>query len=175
MSGNLLSRLEEIREAAGHEPMPDPTRISGFGPGTEPEPPLPEDPFEDDDDEGFTELPPAASGGPEWREPPASRPSPLIPAPQTPRAAPAPELAEIDLLVANDQAAYKGRKVSLKPREQADLIKIILKAIRRSLDEQYQEVAGTRPRRARNPVNSGDPVSTPTPARRVRRKTALKP
>ena len=55
-------------------------------------------------------------------------------------------IVDFELLVMEHSATYRGRPVTLLDSERSLIVGIVLKALRRSLDEQYAEIAGTRMR-----------------------------
>lgn len=125
---SLLERLEEIRKLQGLDPMPDPTRIMEDGQVIEPPP------YQVPDD-----LPK------EWIED-EEEPSPLIPrvSPEAPalQTRPLPSLVVMDRI-----AGYKGRDVELNESEHAQVIRIVLGAVARTVNEQLAEVGVKRVRR----------------------------
>jgi hypothetical protein len=124
---NLNQRLSEIRELQGKSPLPNPNQIMGFGAHDPPAPPPPED-LDPSDEE---DLPPG------WLdpddEPPAQKmiPSPLVPVVKHRVMEP-----EADLLVMDGRATFKGRPVRLTEKEQASVIRIVLRSIQRDAAEQ---------------------------------------
>ncbi|OGO47235.1 MAG: hypothetical protein A2Z30_03345 [Chloroflexi bacterium RBG_16_64_43] len=178
---DVLTRLAEIRQRQGLPPI-NPSIIQGFGPE---EPPPPDEPnpdnesFPEDEDDLRAPLPPAAAP-----EVPAS---PLVNLGRqaTPPAA--------NLLVLDSMAAYQGQKIKLTEKEQGQVVRIVLLAVRRQLKEQLAALDRRLPRRARRAtsisarnfgapagtsISTATPPTTPTVARvkrkYVRRKTALK-
>lgn len=132
---DLLQRLAEIREAQGKDPMPDPTVIHGFEPGSTPppewKPPTTTEQLEYSGD---------------WADEPEDEPE-APPSPLVPRKAPEPapmsmpqNITGIDLLVVENEASYKGHTVTLDWGEKAEIARIILSAARRVLDEHLSEV-----------------------------------
>jgi hypothetical protein len=137
---NFIDQLAEVSRRQG-KPFIDPRRIEGFGEGSPPPPPL-----ED------VKIPTAAEmfGG-EPVDLPAETPaqSPLIAAAGgfklVPEAIQQP--ARPDLLVMGNQAAYRDRGVELTEREQAVVASVVLKAIKRSLSEQFAALERSIPKR----------------------------
>jgi hypothetical protein len=145
---SFLDQLAAIRERQGRDPLPDPRRIQGFEDGTPPVPdlvaerlaeatprPAWED-FESDTPEPETHTPP----------PTFSRPmpaSPLIPEPvQVPRS-----LDEVELMLVNNNATYRGRACVMTEREKAAVVTVVLQAIKRSIRDQLREVQALKPKR----------------------------
>jgi len=181
---SLIQQLAAFDARRGKTPI-DPTRIEGFGEGQPPAPSAPEprerpilsarelhgEPIELPDDavEAVESASPLVEVGLRGIE---RFPKPVHVTTE-----------EVDLWVSNSNAAYRGRKVSLLEKEQSQIAQLILKAIRRSLDEQYLEVAGRLPRQRRG--SPSVPRSTPGPEapkdtspstprrRRVSRKSLL--
>lgn len=133
----LNKRLAEIRDQQGRDPMPDPTRIEGFGPGHPPTPSTPDVQTswpEDWDGEG---------------EPPDDPPSPMIPAtdyvvrkiPLAPNTfLPVNDkteklLPKPDLLIVGEGAYFRGFDVVLNQAEQDEVAGVVVRAVRRKLDE----------------------------------------
>lgn len=52
----------------------------------------------------------------------------------------------VDLWVRDGEASFRGRMVDLAEEDKKAIAKVLLKALKRSLDLQYQEVAGVSPR-----------------------------
>lgn len=137
---DLIARLAEIRQMQGRDPLPDPTRIQGYAePPTDPPPfevneePWP--PLEEPEDQPG---PPIGTGPePEPSEPPLSQDAAM-------------DLAELltkkELVVMDRSAMFRQRSVQLSETEWSAVVQVVLKSIRRSLDEQYAEVAGVKPR-----------------------------
>lgn len=180
---DLNARLNEIREQAGYEPLPDPGKIQGFGEGAPPPPPftvrepvdlsqVPE-PDYDDEEDVYEPVPP----------------SPLIP--QGAQFAPAPpSLSKPDFaVVGNDSstyiADYLGRQVELTEQERAKVKRVVLGAIVRVARMQMAEVEALLPKRTRrrrkkveegagSPPQSADagsaPASPPAPKRKRRER-----
>jgi len=141
MGGDLLNQLAAIRERQGRDPI-DPSRIEGVQSAIPDDPVrqrLAEAPVREDfpDDE-------------EW-ELPGEEPSPLIRVAMPPPKATV-ELERSELWVSGTEAGFRGRPVTLNEKEKASIVTVVLKALRRSLDEQYQEIAGTRMRRTKTEV-----------------------
>lgn len=140
----LLENLAAIRERQGLPPMPDPTVIQDDGGPPPPpwvppaSPPIPPDWIDtvEDDDVQASYVEPV---------------SPLIPrrAPQSPQAATSsPALARTpDLAVFDRIAAYKGRDVELSEAEHKQVVRIVLGAVARTVNEQLAEVGVKRVRR----------------------------
>lgn len=128
---DLNTRLAEIREMQGKEPLSNPGVIQGFQQGSPPPPDWldPEDEAEDEHE------------GP---------PSPMVPrdvavrkAPQGPQVAPGGTFAPIpglDLIVVENEAAYKGHAVTLNQQERSSIARVILGASQRILNERLAEV-----------------------------------
>jgi hypothetical protein len=139
---SLLDDLAKIREMQGREPLPDPTKIQGFGPGATPAPPY---------------IPPARDPDvpQEWLDPeldePQTPPSPLIP--QRPRATkPVPETAvppPFSLMVMDRVAEWKGRLVQLTEPEEKSIRAVVLLAIQREVTADLAEAGAPRVRRVR--------------------------
>lgn len=55
-------------------------------------------------------------------------------------------LAQKELVVMDRSAMFRQRSVQLNDPEWTAVVQVVLKAVRRSLDEQYAEVAGVKPR-----------------------------
>jgi hypothetical protein len=91
--------------------------------------------------------------------------SPLIPRAQT--QTPIPSVP--NLMVADRQAAWKGRIVNLSEADEARIREVVLVAIRRELDADLEAVSQKRTRRPRKPA-TGLPAApgpeTPVPPRR---------
>jgi hypothetical protein len=134
---DFLHQLNAIRERQGKEPI-DGTRMEGFGDGQPPPPPFydrlsdaePRPDFPDDEEIYDTpEVPPLVKI-----------------AMDRPRLNPA---LDAELVVTENAATYRQRPVLLTEPEKAAIVTVVLKALRRSLDEQYQEIAGRPMRRSR--------------------------
>ena len=185
---SLIQQLADFDMRRGKPPI-DPTRIEGFGPDA---PPAPQANPREASIPSARELHGEPLELPEENVTPIEAQSPLVEAglrgiERGPEARGfgrmRATIEEADLWVSNESAAYKGRAVTLNAKEQAQVSKVILKAIRRSLDEQYEEVAGRLPRRRRGslsvPRSTTGPetpkdTSTSIPRRRrVSRKSLL--
>ena len=178
---DLLSRLAEIRELQGREPIPDPTRIEGFGRGAPSPPPLPA---------GLERGPVDLSQVPENPddfENEVIPPSPLIPTTATlddfsqrvqSTLLPKPDLAVVGIDAKHTIAQYLGREVTLNDRESASVKAVILRALQRVVKEQLAEVRALLPKRRRRKVESehsnvsgplSGPPPPPSPKRRGRK------
>lgn len=160
---SILDDLARVRAAGGHEPLPDPTKIQGFGPDSAPVPPyvprnevqydsdVPREWLENEIDSPGPELPP----------------SPLIPrkpsvagGAATEHRVPADEQARIQqaisapafsLMVADQLASWKQRNVTLTATEEKAIRAIVLKAIKREVDADLRDVEQPPTRRTRTP------------------------
>lgn len=143
MSGpNLIDQLAEIRRRQGRDPLPDPTKIAGFD-TNDPPPPSPLDAriAEAVPREEFPDYEPEAeTPAPVYSKPQAA--SPLIPpALNVPQS-----LDQVELMVANENAMYRGRSCVMTPSEKAAVVSVVLKAIKRSIRDQLRELSAMRPR-----------------------------
>lgn len=151
---SILDDLAKVRELQGKEPLPDPTKIQGFGPEDPPVPPyLPPESATDPD------LPP------DWLDPdldmPAPPPSPLVPKAPKPVPQPMPQLAErppFSLMVMDRVAEWKGRVVQLLEPEEKSIRAVVLKAIQREVKADLLEAGVKRTRRkvSRSPVGAAE-------------------
>jgi len=130
---NMIEQMAAFNQRIG-KPFVDPTRISGFGEeGDAPAPPLPPDlkPLH---------IPTAKElfgGDPvEAPEPPVA-PTPSVLA------------STEELVVLESAASYKQHGVIMTSEERAAIVTVVLKALRRDLDDKFREIAGTVPRRKR--------------------------
>lgn len=142
MPDDFHQKMAEINQRQGKDPI-DGTRIEGFGPGT---PPVPERQID------------IQSAAEQYGEPvetnfaPPPQVSPLLniarKPPEKPQEAPAaPVTPEAELWIAEDFAAYKNRPVKLLKEERDQVVRIVVRALKRDLDS--LEVPGPRVRRAR--------------------------
>jgi hypothetical protein len=176
----FIDQLAEISRRQGREFI-DPTRIEGFGPGNAPAPlppttppeqlPVPHIPSARDlhgDPVEFSQI----VGEMSVAEP---APSPLVElgkkaAPPEVPVVPVNEVPTASLVIVGRNAVYRDRPVLLNDTEHAAVVAIVLKAIRRDLDVQYQELTGRRPR-TRKAKKASEPVAAavaPTPRKRGR-------
>ncbi len=129
---DLITQLAEIRQRQGLEPIPDPRHIQGFGDGQPPPPPFPTfgEPTVTQQDDFDPEPEPEMY---------VQRTSPA----EAPRTEPPPRTAlpQLELVVLDTAAAYRGKDVELTPGE-SNLVKaIVLGALRRDLDALVAEVS----------------------------------
>ena len=163
MSG-LIEQLAEIRERAGHMPMPDPTRIDGAPmawPQSSPNERQLEDP-----------------ANPEWDEPapeprypespliPRFDPKPTLPTPdQNPFSGLLPPTIQMPdpnaLVIINTLAFYLGRSVELTDKERTEIAAIVLKGLKRSVQAQLDEVSSLLPKRRRKAKAAPKPEIAP--------------
>jgi len=175
----LMDRLAEIRQMSGKDPLPDPTKtpdapgVSPLGPPLD----LPRQPVDPDIPTDW--LDPDIDLG---QEPPYMQvPSPLIPKPQLPTTGSNLPATIPNLMVADRQAAWKGRIVNLSEADEARIREVVLVAIRRELDADLSAVSQKRTRRPRKPATGlpaapGPETAVHPPRRRGRpRGSLLKP
>lgn len=127
---SFVDQLAEVSRRQG-KAFIDPTRIQGFGEeGDPPSPPLPPDPRP-------VELKSAAElfGGPAVE--PAVEPAPTI------------QASSDELVILEKAASYKQHGVMLTDQERAAIVTVVLKALRRDLDDKFREISGAVPRRKR--------------------------
>ena len=140
---SLMDDLARVRAAGGHSPLPDPTKIQGFGPDDPPVPPyIPRNEVQHDPD-----IPR------EWLENDIDSPEPEAPpSPLIPRRKPRPEAEQptagametaFSLMVADRLASWKSRNVTLTPEEEASIRAIVLRAIQREVLADLREVEPT--------------------------------
>lgn len=129
---DLHQRLAEIRDLQGKDPMPDPTKIQGFGPEAPPPPtshPVQQEwPGDTQEPEDFSE-----------------EPSPLIPVVRKVLNPPLNEgrqnareflpAPDAGVFVMDGHASFKGFTVDLNQAEQDEVSGVIVRAVRRRLDE----------------------------------------
>jgi hypothetical protein len=177
---SYIDSMKEFDLRRGKEPI-DPTRIANPD-GLPPPPPLPpagpppaipsaleaygepvEFPQEFDGGMRLTDDPPPVSPLIELA---AGRPQTLREAgsPITP-----PDMTEAELWIWDQQASYRGRSVTISAAGRKKIVQVVLKELRRSLDDQYAEIAGT-PMRASSPPPSGPTATSTSPRRRRARR-----
>ncbi len=149
---SLVDRLAEIREQAGYAPLPDPGVIDG--------PPMPIPSLDENPDEDQYDLlpdpePTRVIEEQEWvQNHPVnySRPEPT-PEPAPKESVEATEgsffkfLDKFSLIIHDRAAMYKSRAVELNDKENAAVVRIILGADQRVLNELTAEVVPKRQRR----------------------------
>lgn len=126
---DLITQLAQIRERQGKEPMPNPGVIQGFGEGTPPPHPLDyqerqNDEFGLDDDNESPLVPPQ-----EYYV------KKIAPAKESDMPIPAGPMPNFKLLVMDSAAQYAGHSVVLTQQEQDSISALVIKALRRELDE----------------------------------------
>lgn len=151
---SLLTDLDRVRQMQGRDPMPDPTKIQGFGPDDPPQPDY---------------LPPAISPDlpPEWIDPELDVPRNAQASPQSPLmalgaqgtkavvssppAAPAalPDPGQFQMIVCDRVAAWKGRSVELSEADEKAVRLVVIRAIQREVQADLEAVVPRRKRRAR--------------------------
>lgn len=182
---SLLRDLAAVRDSRGLPPLPDPTRIQGFGePGDAPSPGLPPaieleglpghdrdagDEFGVHDDPPTREAPPPlpATLAPTRRAPLPDEPSRAEATPsgvlaleltlQKALASAAATLPQAKLALIDKLGEWKGRKVVLTDDEYADVLEVIFRAQRRELDADQAEILGRVTRRRRVTVKAEGP------------------
>ena len=183
---SLLRDLASVRDARGLPPLPDPTRIQGFGePGDAPSPGLPpaievpiagHDPDAGDEFGVHDEVP--ADAVPPL--PAALMPTRRRALPDAPQEAPGMLAVELTLQKALAHAAatlpqaklalidklgeWKGRKVVLTDDEYADVLAVVFRAMRRELDNDQAEILGRVVRKRRVTVKPAAAPKEPDPA-----------
>jgi hypothetical protein len=159
VSSNFLQQMAEFNQRIG-KPMPDPTRIEGFGsPSDPPPPPLPD-----------VKIPSAREM---YGEPVEHEMSPLVRVAHAPQAAPPPRLTEAqmkeimeaqpqaepvgmpELIVLDTSASLAGHAVLLSITEEAAVKRVIIGAIERSMKDERTKLTNLLPRRGR-PVKAKD-------------------
>jgi hypothetical protein len=150
----FLDRLAEIRDAQGREPMPDPSKIEGFGPGHPPVPmdlpPIPD--VEDPEDGDPWDLPEGrthsiADVAVRKVSSPmipvaVQRPSVAIPPPTPPPSLPAIDFSTLELVVIEQEAYFRGHSVRLTLEEKALVANLVLAALSRELDDYRAQIKG---------------------------------
>lgn len=153
--------VDQIRAQRGLDPLPDPTRILGFGnPEDEPPPDFsnPYPPLEEPMSPLIQAAQPQVFRAPELGHQTARE---LLNAPpQVSAAIPAP-LPE--LVVVGPIGSFRGREVRLGEKDQAAIARIILEAVQRNLAETLAEVRAQAPRRIRTRAPKVVAAVTPIP------------
>lgn len=157
---SFMQQMAEFDVRRGKTPI-NPAVIEGFGQGQPPPPPLPPQ-----------ELGPEPAsardifGDPVEPAPPGPPASPLVALGHAAglgaqMAAPVAQARPEVVWVRDLEAGYRGRAVTLTSAEQTVISKVVLKAIKRSLDEQYREISGgslpRKPRAKKAPVSAKKP------------------
>ncbi|MGH2361006.1 MAG: hypothetical protein ACRDGM_10780 [bacterium] len=133
---DLNTRLAEIRELQGREPLPDPGVIQGFESGSPPPPPM-EDPdlpdYEDDDYPPEVESPLIPHKNPIRRndtgeEFVARRETALVPG--------------AGLMVVDGKASFRGFTVDLLDDERSAISAVVVLALKRVLEGHMEELRG---------------------------------
>lgn len=149
-AANFIDQLAEVSRRQG-KPFVDPRIIQGFESGQPPPPPI------SDED---VKIPTAAEmfGGPPVEAEPVEgtlEASPLVAAGLGGLASPSvmepavPPGMKTDLLVMGRVAAYKERGVELSEAEEAAVARVVIRALKRLMKDQYREVEKLLPRRTR--------------------------
>jgi hypothetical protein len=154
---DLISRLQEIREQQGREPLPDPGVIQGFGEDAPPPPEfrvrpdvdlsqVPEAPAEYIDEDPFEEVKPV---------------------PEAKAFMSKPDLTVLGMDDGGYIASHLDRQVELTATEGAIVKTVVLRAIQRVVRAQLDELSALLPKRKRRKPEAAEKPKRGRPRKQV--------